>query len=65
MKSRADVSNVRDGLKFAKKYGFPIKLFSAYSLRWQRIANDRDQLRRLVEEGLRKSPIRKVRLQRV
>jgi len=65
MKFEANVKSVEEGLEFGRKRGFPIELSSAFSLCWRKTADNIDQLRELLEDGLKLSPIDEVQLRRI
>ena len=58
------VRNAEAGLGFAEKHGYPILVKSAFSLQWSATAEDSGELVRLVEEGLRLSPIGEVSVEK-
>lgn len=58
------VKTIDDGLVFAKDVGFPIKLSSAFSLQWHRIATNQEEFSKYLEEGLSVSLISEVLLER-
>ena len=58
------VRSVDQGVSFAEQHGYPVLIKSAFSLRWSATAENQADLARLVEEGLRLSPVGEVSVER-
>ncbi len=59
---RLTVDCIEDIDQFAEKFVFPVRLSSAYSLGWGRVANNFSELYELTKKGLDNSPTREIYL---
>jgi hypothetical protein len=59
-----EVTSAEEGAAFVEEFGFPVRLYSAFSLRWQALASTPEEFSTLFEEAMRLSPIDVVGLAR-
>lgn len=55
-------TDLGQAIAYVRRYGFPVKIESSFSLEWVRKAENMEEFKEMAEEGLKLSPLEEIKL---